>query len=149
MAFVGGVAASAVLLASQRIRQAWFDRFAKWPFRVELRGSKPDLDSMPTQVRVRVLNKTSLEAHVNFEPLDDSGRPINGWHLREPWGYTGAPIMVPVGAHAWKEIWIEGPTMQGNPRPTQVRLFASFFSFIPGRSKTYPIDFSQSIGEAL
>lgn len=147
VAFLGGVAASAVILAGQWVRQAWIDSFSEWPFRVELRGTRADPDTMPTQIRVRILNRTSLEVHVNLEPLDNSGQPINGWRLREPWGYTEAPIMTPVGAHSWKEIWIEGPTMQGASRPEKVKLFASFFTFIPGRTKTYPIEFVRALGE--
>jgi hypothetical protein len=103
---------------------------------------------MPTQIRVRLLNRTSLGSHVNLEPLDDSGRPINGWRLLEPQGYTSAPMMAAIAAHSGREIWVEGPTVQGAAPPTQVRLLASFFTFIPGKTRTYPVDFSHSLGES-
>jgi hypothetical protein len=142
-----GIAAGVVVLVAQWLRQVWYDRFSRRPFRVDPIGPKPDLVGTSRQVRIRVLNRASTPAHINTEPLDQSRLAVSGWRIYEPWGYVEIPNFVPVAAHSWREFWIEGSTVLDAPPPTHVKLFASFITFVPGRTRTYRIDYSRAMGE--
>lgn len=140
LAIGGGTVASVLVITVQWLRQEWYGFVSRWPFRVELVVSAPPSFGPPRQVRIRVYNRASLVARVNTTPQDADGEVINGWRVVEPWGGHEIPNFVEVGAHSWREYWLEVPASSRERPLSQVNLFASFFTFVSGRSRIYRVD---------
>lgn len=136
-----GIVAGLLVLFAQWSFQAWYDHLSPWPFDAVLIASEPVVASMPTRTRVVFRNKMSGPVRVIPEPIDANGRPINGWHVRDGWGGAELGVTTAIEPRSWREIWIEGPTMVGAPRPTRIKFEVWSFTFRRGKERVYEIDF--------
>lgn len=133
---ISGVIAGLAVLAAQKFRQWWLDNLSDWPFEVDAKGLKPLGPSW--EARVWTLNKTTRDVRLNVAPLDAEGREVQGWSVRDFWTNENLGVQVTVRSHSWTEFVVTGP---GGP-PTNLRLFASFFSLVKGKERVIPVLFT-------
>ncbi len=138
---VVGVVAGLVALGAQRAGQWWIDHRTSWPFRVRVSG-RVNRAFPRYQARVRVYNRASTTAHVNLTPRDPGDAVVNGWQVKDPWGYHDAGMLVPVRPREWAEFWLEGPNGSEGSPPTRIHFEAWFFTDESARTKSVEIAYS-------
>ena len=141
-ATVGGVASALVVISVQWLVRRYWDRWSKWPFKVGWGQVLPTAGAY-REIRVKMLNLSSTDAHAMIIALDKEGNYVQGFDVYRIEDGKVAPNLTVIPAHAWKEFGIRGPNPNPNGPPQgpieKLKIMAWFFTFEHCKEKIVPV----------
>lgn len=147
---VSGVVASLIVIAARSLYQLYLDKIAEWPFKVVTHGLRFNPVGSGQQVRVRFLNRASLSVNVIVQSLDANGHGVNGSRIFDPNGHFEIGNMVTVQGRSWREFYVEGPTLRGQPPQDALCFQCWFFTWERAKERTVKINYvSPPVGNLL